>query len=394
MDGKEVDVGRSRAQVRSRGVGAVLGLVLLAGCPKPTPVHKAPRDLAPGAVARLVRADVGDKAGWGADVHRALLDAGQPVTRDTACQVLATIEQESGYEADPEVPNLGKVVKGEVDAVFEKLGPIAAPVRNALLDHTADGARGTFEQRLGRVRTEQQADRLYREIVGFHMARHPNIARAMTLVAPDFVEEHNPITTSGSMQVSVGWAIELGAEDGLGPAEVRDALYTRRGGVRYGTARLFAHDANYDDPRFRFADYNAGVWASRNAAVQALASNLTGIDIALDGDILRYDSDGEPSREVSNTVKVLLAVAADHPDALSDRRVRQDAKLEKTADFDDSDTVQVVRDAWSEKQGRRAPYAWMPIVSLNSPKMKSGRTTQWFADNVKRRYTACLARGK
>lgn len=387
-------MGRSRAQVRSGGLGAVLGLVMLVGCPKPSPTTRAPRDLAPGAVARLVRADVRDKAGWGSDVHRALLDAGQPVTPDTVCQVLATIEQESGYEADPEVPNLGAVVKGEVDAVFERLGPIAAPVRRVLLDHTADGATGTFEQRLGKVRTEQQADRLYREIVGFHMDRHPNIARAMSLLAPDFVEDHNPITTSGSMQVSVSWAIALGAADGLAPGEIRDALYTRRGGVRYGTARLFAHDADYDDPRYRFADYNAGVWASRNAAVQALASNLTGIDIALDGDILRYDSDGEPSREVSNTVNVLLAVAADHPDALSDRRVRQDARLEKTADFDDTDTVRVVRSAWSDKQGRPAPYAWMPIVSLDSPKMTSGRTTKWFADNVKRRYEACLDRGR
>jgi hypothetical protein len=375
-------------------MGAVLGLALLVGCPKPTPPKKAPRDLAPGAVARLVRSDVQDKAGWGADVHRALLEAGQPVTKDTACQVLAVIEQESGYEADPEVPNLGRVVKGEVDAVFEKLGPAAVPIRRAVLDHVNDGATGTFEQRLGKVRTEQQADRLYREIVGFHLDRHPNVARAMRLLAPDFVEDHNPITTAGSMQVSVGWAIEQGAAEGLDGVAVRDALYTRRGGVKYGTARLFAHDADYDDPRFRFADYNAGVWASRNAAVQALASNLTGIDIALDGDILRYDKDGEPSREVSNTVRVLLAVAADHPDELSDRRVRQDAKLEKTAGFDDTETVRVVREAWSEKHGRDWPYAWMPIVTLDSPKMASGRTTKWFADNVRRRYDACLARGR
>lgn len=387
-------MGRSRAQVRSRGIAAAMGLALLVGCPKPTPPKKAPRDLAPGAVAKLVRSDVQDKAGWGADVHRALLEAGQPVTKDTACQVLAVIEQESGYEADPEVPNLGRVVKGEVDAVFEKLGPAAAPIRKAVLDHVNDGATGTFEQRLGKVRTEQQADRLYREIVAFHLARHPNVARAMRLLAPDFVEDHNPITTAGSMQVSVGWAIEQGAEEGLDGVAVRDALYTRRGGVKYGTARLFTHDADYEDPRHRFADYNAGVWASRNAAVQALASNLTGIDIALDGDILRYDKDGEPSREVSNTVKVLLAVAAAHPDALSDRRVRLDAKLEKTADFDDTETVRVVREAWSQKHDRDWPYAWMPIVALDSPKMKSGRTTKWFADNVRRRYDACLARGR
>ena len=138
---------------------------------------------------------------------------------------------------------------------------------------------------------------------------------------------------------------------------VRDSLYTRRGGVKYGTARLFTHDAPYTDPRHRFADYNAGVWASRNAAVQALASNLTGIDIALDGDILRYDSDGEPSAETSNTMRVLLAVAAAHPDQLSERQVRKDARLEKTAAFDQTPTVRVVRETWSAKHDRTWPYA-------------------------------------
>lgn len=387
-------MGKSRTGRVWRRSAAVLGLALLVGCPKPTPAPRPSRDLAPLRVSQLVRGDVQDKEGWGADVHRALVQAGQPVTKDTACQVLAVIEQESGYEADPVVPNLGRVVKGEVDAVFDRLGPAAAPIRRALLDHVADGASGTFEHRLARVRTEQDADRLYREIVAFHLDRYPSVARAMRLLAPDFVEDHNPITTAGSMQVSVGWAIERGGSRGLDAAMVRDALYTRRGGVEYGTARLFTHDAPYTDPRHRFADYNAGVWASRNAAVQALASNLTGIDIALDGDILRYDSDGEPSTEVSNTVKVLLAVAAAHPDRLSDRQVRSDAKLEKTAAFDDTRTVRVVREAWSAKHDRAWPYAWMPIVTLDSPKMKSGRTTQWFADNVKRRYDACLARGR
>ena len=104
-------------------------------------------------MAQLVRSDVQDKEGWGEDVRHALLEAGQPVTRDTVCQVLAVIEQESGYEADPVVPGLGRVVKGEVDGLFERLGPVAAPIRRALLDHVADGASGTFEARLGRVRT-------------------------------------------------------------------------------------------------------------------------------------------------------------------------------------------------------------------------------------------------
>ncbi len=368
-------------------------LLLLTGCFK-RPAPKPSRDLPPEAVAKLVRADVRDKAGWGADVHAALREARQPVTVDTACQVLAVIEQESGYEADPTVPDLGRVVQGELDAAFAKLGPAASPVRKKLLDPVAPGASASFDVRLGQVRTEQQADRLYREIAAYHLASFPMLARAMDLLAPDFVEAHNPVTTAGSMQVSVAWAIEQGAADDLPPDVVRDLLYTRAGGVRFGTARLFAHDADYADPRFRFADYNAGLWASRNAAIQAQVSNLTGIDLALDGDFLRYDRDGSPSSKVSDTTRVVLVFRERFAPQLGDRQVRRDLGQEKTAAFEDTATVRAIRGAWADKHGVEAAYAWMPMVELNSPKMKSGRTTKWFADSVGRRYDACVARGR
>jgi hypothetical protein len=72
----------------------------------------------------------------------------------------------------------------------------------------------------------------------------------------------------------------------LDDAELRELLYTRAGGVRFGTATLIGYVAHYDDIRFRFADYNAGVYASRNAAGQTMLSDLTGITLVPDGDVL------------------------------------------------------------------------------------------------------------
>jgi hypothetical protein len=92
-------------------------------------------------------------------------------------------------------------------------------------------------------------------------------------------------------------------------------------------------------------------------------------------------------------VLTLLAFRDEFAPQLSDRQVRRDAAQEKTAAFDQTETVRLVRSAWEAKHGQQAASAWMPMVSLHSPKMKAGRTTAWFAKNVGRRYDACVARG-
>ena len=356
--------------------------------------HKPPSpqvtELTVPQVARFVRSDVQDKRGWAADVRLALREADQPIDADHVCQVLAVVEQESGYDADPAVPGLGDVVKGELDLLFAKLGPVAAMVRSALLDEVGRGASKTFEARVADIRTEQDADLLYREIVDHHLDAHPAIARAMDLLAPDLVEKSNPITTAGSMQVSVSWA--LAHAKAADPGDLRDRLYTRAGGLKYGTARLFVHSAPYDSPRYRFADYNAGVYASRNAALQAQLSTLTGRSLATDGDFLLYAKDGTPRWKRSKSLDALLAFRAKHAPELTEAQVRRDAKKEKSASFDHTATVRALRAAYEAETGRAPVYARVPDVELSSPKMKSGRTTAWFADNVQRRYDDCLSR--
>ena len=118
------------------------------------------------------------------------------------------------------------------------------------------------------------------------------------------LEDLNPVTTAGSMQVSVRWAIDHARSRGWPDAEeaVRDALYTRAGGLRYGVPRLWGYPLTDPDVLYRFADYNAGQYASRNAAVQQALAQLTGIRLAADGDLLVYAPDGRPTGEDSETL--------------------------------------------------------------------------------------------
>lgn len=361
---------------------------LLLACrgPAPTPDPGLTID----QIARRLPADLEDRAGWAADVRAAVVAAGRIPDEDTVCRVLAIVEQESTYRADPPVPGLGKVVTAEVDRTLAGLGPLEGPVRRQLLEVVAEGQERTFAERLGAVRTEREVDLLYQEIVAVQRARAPALASAVDLVFPRLTERFDPIETAGSMQVSVAWAQASSPDED--PAAVRAALYTRAGGLRYGTARLFAHPLVDDAPRWRFADYNAGLYASRNAAVQERLAALTGRDLAPDGDLLTWTDRGRPARtQDGETVAAFRAWRdARHPE-LDDDALLDDLRREKTAAFEETATWSLLW-ADAEAAGATPAYARMPDVALDSPKLADGKTTAWFATNVERRYRACVAR--
>jgi len=100
----------------------------------------------------------------------------------------------------------------------------------------------------------------------------------------------NPVRTGGPMQVSIAFA-EANARGYPYPVKesIRHEVFTRRGGIWFGTRHIFGYPADYPDTLYRFADFNAGWYASRNAAFQAAVSRVSGKPLALDGDLIRYD---------------------------------------------------------------------------------------------------------
>jgi hypothetical protein len=168
---------------------------------------------------------------------------------------------------------------------------------------------------------------------------------------------------------------------------ISDELFTRRGGVYFGIAHLLAYQAPYADMIYRFADFNAGQYASRNAAFQRAVSAASGIPLAADGALLPPAADrGAPG----STELALHALAARL--RLTDSDIHSDLEQGKTHAFEQTLLYQRTF-ALAERVTRHPlPRASVPVIVLKGPKISRTLTTDWYAHRVADRYQACLRR--
>ena len=227
------------------------------------------------AIVRTLPPSTADRAGWAADVYAALATLELPATPENLCAVLAVTEQESSFRADPAVPGLPAIAWKEIDRRAEDAGVPKVAVRAALALTSPDGR--SYAERIDAVKTERQLSEIFEDFIG------------MVPLGKTFLASRNPVRTGGPMQVSIAFA-ETYAKARPYPYAVRESVrhevFTRRGGLYFGTAHLLAYDAPYDKLLYRFADFNAGQYASRNAAFQNALSVASGLPVTLDGDLL------------------------------------------------------------------------------------------------------------
>jgi nucleotide-binding universal stress UspA family protein len=245
--------------------------------PAPVPPFPAyPNEAAARALVqnKLLPASVRDKAGWSQEIVGAFTGLHLPYRADLLCAAMAVIEQESTWQADPVVPGLGEMVWKKIAEKAGGVIPVAA-LKVAFLKPSATGE--SYTSRIDRLRTEKEMNALFEDMV----------ADARRLGLP--VNMKNPIRTGGPMQVSVEFAEEHVRAKGYPyprKGSWRDEVFSRRGGLYFGIANLLDFPADYPDMRYRFADFNAGRYSSRNAAFQAAVSRLSGMKLSLDGDLL------------------------------------------------------------------------------------------------------------
>lgn len=354
-------------------------------------------------IRKVIPARVNDRESWSQDIFDIMQELSIPKTKQNVCSIVAVVDQESNFVADPTVPGLGAKAVEEINSrlkekfeakLGEKIGGTVAGYFEDVLKNQPSPENNYMSQ-MRKVQTERELDLLYREIFDY-MAQHYHVSAltgAAKLVGQDIGEKLNPITTLGSMQVHINYAKEHKLKAG-GIAELRNDLYTQYGGLYYGIHRLMEYPADYDEAIYRFADYNSGMYSSRNAAFQKMLGALTEAEISLDGDLLLYNKDGDVRSTQSQTEKELIAVFAQNNVLVTPRQIRSDLKKEKEKKFEDTQTYLAVQKLYQKKTNKEPMYAVMPQVVISGPKLSRDYNTNWFASRVNGRYEQCMLKAK
>lgn len=364
-----------RVMRRTLACTSVLVLLGLAGCGTQQPETPAPRpDEVKAKIVQLIPSSIPDRKGWAGDIYAAFDALEITPNNENICSVLAVTVQESTFQATPPVPGLAKIAREEI---YRRASRLHVPrfVVNAALDVRSPNGK-TYSERLNAVRTEEQLSAIFDDFL------------SIMPLGKQLFGTLNPVKTGGPMQVSIKFAEDRRWDYPFEyKGSIRDEVFTRRGGMYFGIAHLLDYPASYTQPLYRFADFNAGWYASRNAAFQNAVARASGTKLALDGDLIIHGSSkaGQTERAVRS-----LAGKLD----MSETAIRNALERGDTHGFEKTSLYERVFALAEKRVGKPLPRAVLPGIRLESPKITRNLTTAWFANRVNDRHLACMKRAR
>jgi hypothetical protein len=354
---------------------AGLALALAACVHEPEPRTPAPSLAGRAIIEHAIPRGVSDRAGWSEDMDAAFKALGLTPTPENVCAVVAVTAQESGFHVDPIIPNLGAIAWREIEQRAEHDAIPVSLVHQVLALKSPTGR--SYAERIDHARTEKELSDIFEDFTGA-------IPLGRSLFA-----SWNPIRTRGPMQVNVAFAEQFAAAHHYPypiKQSIADEVFTRRGSLYFGVAHLLDYRAPYDHYLYRFADFNAGQYASRNAAFQRAVSAASGLPLDADGALLPHGSAG-------GTGHTELAVRALSPRLhLDDAAIHASLEQGKTEEFERSTLFKAVFVLAAQATGRPVPRAVVPQIRLEGPKISRNLSTDWYARRVDERFRSCLAR--
>ena len=123
-------------------------------------------------IKRLIPPRVNNRNSWAKDIFSITDQLDIPQTKKNICSIVAVVDQESNFVADPQVPGLGeKAVKEVQDRLEEKFkdklgdglgGTVAGYFQEVLKNQPIP--EDNYLSQMRRVKTERELDELYREM--------------------------------------------------------------------------------------------------------------------------------------------------------------------------------------------------------------------------------------
>jgi hypothetical protein len=364
---------KARPPPRQAALAAILALAaFLVGCASERSPRISPTD-AHALIGRALPNGVADRSGWAEDIYTGFTAQGLEPTHENICAVTAVIEQESGFHANPVVPGLPAITWKEIRARAEHSGVPWVLVQGALGLSSPTGT--SYSDRIDHAKTEKDLSDIYEDFISAVPMGH-------TLFA-----DHNPIRTRGPMQVNVAFLKQTPAVRTYPypvTSTMADELFSRRGSVYFGIAHLLGYQAPYPRYLFRFADYNAGQYASRNAAFQNAVSAASGIPVIPDGALLPSNGDVGSTESAVRALEGRLEVGDDE--------IHSALEKGKSPGFEDTAIYKGVFKLAGQRPGHSVPLALVPRIKLQGPKISRNLTTDWYAHRVDGRFQQCLQR--
>ncbi|MFC1834387.1 DUF1615 family protein [Thermodesulfobacteriota bacterium] len=310
-----------------------------------------------------------------------------PICKEILGLVACVVAIESGFNADPLAvdPASGETMADVLERaereLYEKAGMLLSvpPLPGLYAAY-----RGRYYPQLLACRTEGEVENLAKIIAGELKRdgqRLPDALREPVFQGIDKLA--NVVRTKGSMQLNFNRAWRVMEDRGhrFTAQELSDYMYTVPGGVDVGVAALrpmfVQYAARYATPDnlswlfFVGMDYHYGAFSSRNMMEQIRIRDLSGRDLALDGDFLHYDKLGRPLERQSRTLEATQAILPSIPV----EQILEAFLLEKDPHYNYTDVHKHIGEAHRQRFGE-TPFAVIGDLWMGKEaKIKHG--TQW-----------------
>lgn len=179
------------------------------------------------------------------------------------------------------------------------------------------------------------------------------------------IADRNP--SLGCFNLKLCNAVDIARRYGRDINNVEEELRTQEGCLFYGNkyveniVEAYAPGGKFTEQSLLFiaADFHAGAFSSRNAAIQKQLNDLMDTNLVLDGDLLGYEKTcpPQPREEPSNTERVIQDFAQSQNLNIPNSRTRAMLTLEKRKEFEQTEIYKAVKSAWKRQFGQNAAYA-------------------------------------